>query len=647
MFKHPFGRAILLICALFSAGLRAQIVRMANHSGVPFSGWKRTTIDRMPEHRSGELDGLSFVVGRDIGGAHVVDLKVALPAGGETRSYNLAKATPVKWRPPQLPSDPLSWFGGPAQLNGVPMSFVAIEEDGACISATLQARVHQSMHVQLFVDWNPSQPWLCSGEALVTCSNPAVPLLSETVPEIRLSFGDAIVLPLAGKAGLLVEGGTTFADGQARVVPLTFVWLRHLRNPQDWATAGAVASAASADGTSSALTSGIGAVGIEKLLPDGNPILPAGFSATHWAANLVAPSMSRIHTWDGMAVGVNKASTDTGAQEDQLFRRGESLAEGGVGAEWIAYLNALKFANRPCHHLEVDGSLVSAARHPNLVIWMGRPHWHKGVSPDRLGKPDGFSAALASGWYGSDVEHKLFGSLWCGARLTGSRALQVLLRHQCNLYMMESTTKPGMSTSQPYASRAVGYEGIFATMTDLYLEDRPMAAAVRAHWKVRWNTIIKPFYETQRLSFPTGWFMDVRRDDPRLGSGWWWIPWQQGVGAYGLDLAGRWLDEPDACAMGLQFARQVLDDGWVRSGDVWWSRATKSVYDQTPAIGGSFNYFGMSLGPAVVLRYEPQNEKARAICQSLLAGAASLTDSGWLDPSLAGRLIGWPEDVRR
>ncbi|MFN6193663.1 MAG: hypothetical protein ACK58T_12050 [Phycisphaerae bacterium] len=62
MFTHPFGRAILLICALFCAGLHAQVVRLANHSSAPFSTWKRTQVYQPPPHAAGRVGDVRYVV---------------------------------------------------------------------------------------------------------------------------------------------------------------------------------------------------------------------------------------------------------------------------------------------------------------------------------------------------------------------------------------------------------------------------------------------------------------------------------------------------------------------------------------------------------------------------------------------------------
>jgi len=608
----------LILLAALCAAASAQTVRLTNYSGGPWEGIVRTTVDRLPPHAAGTVGQTWYVVGRQVGAdTHTIDVGCRL-GNGESRTLELASADPMDWTPPALPADPLAQFGGPVTLDGQPMQLAGLEQNGAGWDVHLHLRRGPMLHVDLWVTWYPSQPAWASGEALVVASNPTVPDMGAEVDAagLTLAFGDSWVLVPGRGIGSLVAPGTHFGDGQGRALPLVFVWPRHLTRASDWSSVGATASF------------GVAAVGIERLTAAGNPIYPAGFAARSWATQGLATSIARLHSWQGGWCGPNMVSGDTGRQEEQTFTRGEPLRY--TGAVWPVYLSACKMANRPCHHLEVDGGLVRAWEHPlRLVMWDGRAHWHTGVSPDQLGKPRGLSIAEANGWWGPDVEHWLMMTLCSGLRYTGSPLLQTLLEEQARIYPLQWTTTPGWSTTQPYASRAIGWEGINAV---LMAQNLPPASGekVRLHWLDRWAHVIAP-----ELRAYNPW--DQRLNDPRLGPGAWWMPWQQAVGAYGLDLAGEVFGVPEAREIGLAGARKVVDEAWRFVNGQWLCRAQQPVDPALSLDGdfdGSFSYFGMALAPAVVLRHDPNDARARAIWTQLTTGATLTEQTSWLAPGV-------------
>jgi len=444
--------------------------------------------------------------------------------------------------------------------------------------------------------------------------------MGATVPAggLWLRYGDAITLTPGLPAGApIVAPGETFADGQARTLPVTFAWLRHF-GP---ASLGAVVDS---------WTMGLGACGIGRLWADGNEHLPVGFRPLAWAGPKLPGSVAGLHTWDRPIVGPSPRSNDTGAQEDQVFVGGEALPSGGAGAEQVRYLAALKLANRPCHHLEIDGSTLDPSRHvdPRLLCWDGRAHWHTGVSPDQLGKPRGLDITESRGWWGPDVEHWLYQTAFAAARLTGSPAIQAELSTQANIYLLTCTTVPGWANSGWFAARAVGWECIMAVNLWRQIEDRGLADRVRARCEDRIRLVFVP----QLNPKPAG-IWDVRTDDPRLGPGAWWIPWQQGVGAYGIDLAGAVFGVADARDLGYTAASAVLRDAWVKVGSRWQSQAQRPVAGAT-ASDESFNLFGMPLAVAVVLSHDGSDAKARAIWQQITTDATLTTQTSWLAPAI-------------
>lgn len=615
--RQPVNYAFATL--LLSVSLTAQTVRVENQATLPFVGWKRTTIDRLPPHLVGQLGNTLYVVGRAVGlDVHVVDLRVSL-APGQQLTLDLSQAGPAGWTRGPFPVQPQAWFGGDATIDGVELQPVSLLPDGAGYTLQLRARPQPMVNVDLWCTWYPDQPAFCHGEVAITASNPSIPDMGAILPAgFPLHFGNAVVLPLGGQPWNLLPNGLTLTDGQCRILPVTFLWLQHLQGET------VVPSVIAAAGGS------IGAVGIQQLLVDGNPVYPPGFSARAWMLANWSEAVRRLHTFDEPVCGPARKSSVAGRQEDQTFVRGEPLLADGVGSEWIAYLSALKLAARPCHHLEQDGRPLDLAMHvnPRLVFWEGRPHWHTGLSPDRLGKYGSLTLDDTKGWWGPDAEHWLMNTLAAATRLTGSPACQWLLGHQARIFLLTATVTPGLSTSQPFAARAVGWEGIMAVHLWRELEDRAMADEVRTRWQQRVDHVILPAYGNRSRDV---W--DPRLDDPRLGKGWWYHPWQQAVGAYGLDLACAVLGPPRGRDLALEAAKAVLHDAFEFDGSVWRNRAAVAL-DGRYSTNGIFYLFGSPLAPAVVLRHEPGHPIARAIWDQMHADATGVEHFSWFAPGV-------------
>lgn len=616
--------ALLLISIVcFTTGLFAQTVRLANHSSAAFDGWKRTTIDSEPPHVAGELGGARYVLGRRIGlEARVVDVHCSL-APGQHLELDLAKAAAIDFALGSPPADPLAHFGGPVLLAGVPLDVVALAADGAAWTVQLRCRVGRMLCANIWLTWYPDQPGWCAGEVLVVASNPSVPDLSATIPPaFALRFGDALVLvPGRAPGDPLLAAGDTLADGQGRALPLTFVWLRHLR-ASGWSSVGAVAEL------------GVGAVGVRSLLPGGAPLFPPGYSGRAWATAYWPAAVANLHRWSPGPLGPLPRSMDPGGQEDQVFHAGgEALLRDGVGAEVVRYLTAVRFAARPCQHLEADGSPLDIARHPNLLFWDGRPHYRLDVSPDQLGKPRVLTEADTHGWLGPDVQHMYQRTLVASARLTGSPACQWLLSRLATVYLLQRTSNPAWSLSQAESAREWGCEGLFVVDCYRDLEDRALAARVVQRWRERVERILVPQTAGKDL-----WRIWQNPFDPRLdpnGPGVQW--WQESFLSYAVDLACEQVGPIEGRVVARRVAERVLDVAWRQLPDGRWRSQPQgpldgSANDQNPPTD-SFNAFGMPLCVATVLRHDRQHAKARAVWMQLLA-ATGETARRWMPPGV-------------
>lgn len=628
-------RGILRLAAallLLALPCLAQQVRLTNYSGGPYEGFHRLNIDRAPPHQAGRVGDAWYVVGRETGAeTRVVDLWCRL-TNGQSRTIDLSASTAIDWQPPALPG--ASHFGGAAMLDDRPLEWLSLEPDGAAWCAHLHGRSGPMLHVDLWVTWWPDQPGWCTGEALVTASNPAVSDMETTVGPggLTLAFGDAVVLVPGRGIGSLIAPGTRFADGQARGLPVAFLWPRHLLRASDWSSAGAV------------VAMGVAAVGIEQVAPWGNPTQPVNGRA--WAAQKFPGALAALHSWGPPVAGIAPTSTQTGSQEDQLFQGAELL--GYPGALWPAYLTACKWANRPCHHLELDGSLIDPAAHPRLVFWHSRPHWHAHVSPDQLGKPRGLAPWDVPGeWFGPDREHWLVGRLCAASRATGSPMLQRLLAHQATALLLGETVAPGLSTSHTDAARSVGYFGLVAIQLDAGLQDRQLAARVRDRARARVLQVYVP-----EIGASLGDVWDARADDrilldvnaqlpadARYTRGVMW--WQQSLGAYGLDLLGEHLGIPEARALALRGAEAVVRHSWRRQPNgawlCWENTGLRADSEPIPDLAqgrgghrtGWFERSWMVPGLAVILRHRSDDPTARAIWQQVAAGGGS-----WVPPGV-------------
>jgi hypothetical protein len=268
-------------------------VRVSNTSAVAFDGYVRCTVDVLPKVRVGIVetaDGqqVRFVVGRACGlDTRTLDLRVAL-APHQDLTIELDVAKPWAWKPTPLPAKANDWFQGQVSIAGVQCKRIELESDGAGYTAHWRARVGAMLLLDLWLTWYPDSPSWATGEALVTASNCTVPDMGAVVPAgFFLKVGKALVFSPECYCGAepLIAEGTSFGDGQARIVPITIVFPQHLSSDEVWSNAGIASNRK------------ISAVGVQKLWGCGNPRMRA-MDARRWAEERLPEAVRRLSTWD-------------------------------------------------------------------------------------------------------------------------------------------------------------------------------------------------------------------------------------------------------------------------------------------------------------------------------------------------------------
>jgi hypothetical protein len=612
-----------------------QIVRLANFGAAPFCGWKRVTVDKLPKHPAGHIPRASdpnaaaefaepaarYVVGNPCGlELWALDLHVSLAPGQEI-ALDLDQAVEAPFILEPLPADPLAHFGGPMTLAGNQATLVSLEPDGAGYVVCLRAGTGRMLGAHVWALWYPDQPAVAHGEAVLVASNPSVTDLTETAPtDIKLAFGDALVwIPGVGVGGRLLAAGQTLADGQGRAIPLTFVWLRHLRTGADLSTAAASVDLA------------VCGVGVQQLLPEGDPLMPIGFSGRAWARRHWPAAVAELHTRTASQIGPKPRSNDSGGFESQTYHvGGEAMVADGVGAETVRWLSAIRsHAARPSNHLEADGRPLSIEQHPQLVFWDGRRHWHSGVSPDRLGKVRDLSLEESAGWWGPDVQHHYAGDLAVSARLRWSPVAQWLLERHATIYLLQRTAAPGWSTTGIGSAREVALEADLVLHLHRTLKDRTIADRVVARWRHRMVNVFVPMLEGRDLV--RIWDRDPRVNASGLGAQW----WQESFAAAAVWRTCAVLGPIQAIPACERIARRVLDTAWHLDADGSYRAQPQgpidgSANDANPATH-SFDGYGMPLCVWLVLKIEPSNAKAKAIWAQLMA-APGETARRWMLP---------------
>lgn len=344
------------------------------------------------------------------------------------------------------------------------------------------------------------------------------------------------------------------------------------------------------------------AKGIDRIGPLEKIAMPGAYDEAKWRG-LVRGTFDMLTTWEAPPIGVAARSGDAGDQEDQGYSQGfESFMPNASLMTIRARLEAAySMRKRPCHHLARDGSpLDPETQSPRLVYWNGQPHWHTGVSPNQLGKPRAPTDREAHNWSGPDNEHLLINNLAAAYELTGDMACHDELVHHAMLYLGSETEDPQISNTSLCIARALGW-GCLA-MTHCYRLLRSPALANRIRDRVQARI------QRHMQEWPLGTLWDVRQNPGNyMGmdatvAPWFWMGYQQSVGAFGAYVACRVMGLPTSMK---QWAIAAARDVVLRcypSGREILGLAANKVTETADRNTGMFYRNWLALSLHVVLR---------------------------------------------
>lgn len=218
-------------------------------------------------------------------------------------------------------------------------------------------------------------------------------------------------------------------------------------------------------------------------------------------------------------------------------------------------------AHRPCHWFEDDGSFVRAKDHPNLVIYDGKPHWRKAVSPDQLGRK---KFVVRNGWENHDDQHneEIDGSFMQAAiRNTGDPSLIHEAQMMAQRWISRLTIKKNWSTSDPLTGRAAGR--VFKTLAYLIsVLPKRDAEELRQAIDRRLTAIENDYYglifDAQgKVKYLRTIFNDQRVFRANGG----WIVWEDALAVAGMYMLGKALPDDRLVNYSFELANSIVDYG--------------------------------------------------------------------------------------
>ena len=260
--------------------------------------------------------------------------------------------------------------------------------------------------------------------------------------------------------------------------------------------------------------------------------------------------------------GLAKNAGQTGDQRDFGVVKLSPVAASGLPSLLFEMeASVLQESCRPVHYFEAGGRMVQAAEHPKWIVWSGRTHWHKGVSPDRLGKPHPTPSYSKHGWSGKDRQHWSSNYLGAFAQLTGAHWARRELAHEAQLYLSGQTVRRGLSTSGAGAPRGAGRTLLAACWIYLATGNED----VKQRMNERLDKVYFPQWPGRKLPEGSVRTMEVAGRDARMlrGKSRYWTPWQDAIAAVGFAAAWRITGNELARRLAEELALTVVRHGYL------------------------------------------------------------------------------------
>lgn len=551
-------------------------VEVCNYSSTPFRGWVLCGIEEWPTHQAGVprdkevRQNCQHVVFGPLFGAWrecrlLVDLK---PMERVTVALDALDAQPYQPKPPGA----IDQYGRPvivARVDGFesrqPLEVIGWESTGVGLRVHCGGRVDGMLYFDVWVDVAFGQPW-AEIDVFVTVANPKLPLVTYEAPaDLFLEWEDptTVCMMTGFQQAHLVTQGDVLAHGKAIARTGAVYWAAMDEEPKAGTQSAYVAC-----------TDGVVALQIGAKSPMGLPLPRMGelaVSGHQFGVQWVHRTLKALDGPSVVGLGVDPNSARTGAQEDAGY------AKGGECTEPVAILPskyvALGMARRPCHFIEEDGRLLDRVERTKLVFWSGQPHWHTGVSPDQLGLPRRPNTYETEGWSGPDREHWFANRLWLALSRTARPALQRLAEHQAQLYLLQETVDPRLSTSGYSTARAAGWTCLVALNLIRLLKNSDLRTAVLKTAVDRLEMVYLPQLEAKSLADGARWAHVHPISDTRgkLGLPYvgWAQTWQEAVIAFGMYVLANAPEVQHlnravadrASRMAARFAINVIENG--------------------------------------------------------------------------------------
>lgn len=418
-------------------------------------------------------------------------------------------------------------------------------------------------------------------------SDPREPALSHQVGAVRVHVrGARVVLWYAGLDGvrewttsegeqhLELDPGGRWGDGQAIEARGVIVW-----PGIDLSTARALSELPVLAVATTWPESG--ALGPWGWVPD--PPDPFGSDEALARAVVDWRLQPRGSRWWGPPHGLNPSTTDTGAQADFGTVKLIDVAHGWPWRIYSVGRSITLEAHRPHHLMYVDGSPVAYSTRPAVWLWHARPF----SGGDLLGKSRVMSTAdvrrspRGQAWWGPDWEHDSANYLALYTALTADRAAMRECHQRAEVCLGTYRVRSGQVYLDSLgAPRAVGRS--LLTMAQLYLVTGRTDLLERMNDRV--DLVVAPRWKGGQVSGPVKPLGvrggEPRSDlwklfpvgDPRRAQANTWpftMPWQDALGAVGLDACAMVTGNANARRIADAVARSVVAHGFYRDASCW------------------------------------------------------------------------------